>query len=72
MIDCSIILGNRIGGGGLVNKSCPSLAMSWTVTRQAPLSMGFSQTRILEWVAIFFSRTADYKQSKCLSAEDPS
>ena len=28
----------------------------WTVAHQAPLSMGISQTRILEWVAISFSR----------------
>ena len=27
----------------------------WTVARQAPLSMGFFQARILEWVAISFS-----------------
>ena len=28
----------------------------WTVPRQAPLSMGILQARILEWVAIPFSR----------------
>ena len=28
---------------------------AWTVARQAPLSMGFPQARILEWVAISFS-----------------
>ena len=31
------------GGGGLVAKSCLTLATQWTVTRQAPLSMGFSR-----------------------------
>ena len=31
------------GGGGLVTKSCPTLAALWTVARQAPLSMGFSR-----------------------------
>ena len=30
------------GGGGLVAKSCPTLATPWTVARQAPLFMGFS------------------------------
>ena len=30
------------GGGGLVAKSCPTLATPRTVARQAPLSMGFS------------------------------
>ena len=28
---------------GLATKSCPTLATPWTVTRQAPLSMGFSR-----------------------------
>ena len=28
----------------------------WTVAHQAPLSMGILQARILEWVAVFFSR----------------
>ena len=31
-----------IGGGGLVTKSCPTLVTPWSVTCQAPLSMGFS------------------------------
>ena len=29
--------------GGLVTKSCLTLATPWTVARQAPLSMGFSR-----------------------------
>ena len=28
---------------GLVTKSCPALAIPWTVDCQAPLSMGFSR-----------------------------
>ena len=31
-------------------------ATPWTVTHQAPLSMGILQARILEWVAMPFSR----------------
>ena len=31
------------GGGGLVDKLCPTLVSLWTVARQAPLSMGFSR-----------------------------
>ena len=31
------------------------LATPWTVAYQAPLSMGFFQARVLEWVAIAFS-----------------
>ena len=31
------------GGGGLVAKSCPTLATPWAVACQAPLSMGFSR-----------------------------
>ena len=29
------------GGGGLVAQPCPTLAIPWTVARQAPLSLGF-------------------------------
>ena len=37
--------------------SCvPLFATPWTVAYQAPLSMGFFQSRVLEWVAISFSR----------------
>ena len=31
------------GGGGLVAKSCPTLATPWTIVLQVPLSMGFSR-----------------------------
>ena len=31
------------GSGGLVAKSCQTLAIPWTVAHQAPLSMGFSR-----------------------------
>jgi len=41
--------------------SCVQLfATPWTVACQAPLSMGFSRTRILEWVAISSSRICIY------------
>ena len=44
----------------LVAKSCPTLLWApWTVAHQAPLFMGF-QARILEWVAIFFSRGSSW------------
>ena len=43
---------------------CPAQSLScvqlfvipWTVAHQAPLSMGFSQERILKWVVISSSR----------------
>ena len=44
------------GGGSLVAKSCLTLTTLWTVAPQAPLSMGFFQARILEWIALSFSR----------------
>ena len=34
---------SSFGGGGLVTKSCLTLATPWTVACQAPLSMGFSR-----------------------------
>ena len=37
-------VGGGLGGlGGLVAKSCPILAIPWTVTCQAPLSRRFSR-----------------------------
>ena len=47
------------GGGGLVSKSCLPLVTLWIVACQAPLFIFL--TRILEWVAIFFSR----RSSQC-------
>ena len=44
----------KYGGGGLVDKLCPTLETPWTVACQAPLSMGILQARILEWVASSF------------------
>ena len=40
----------------LVTQSCPTLCNPWTVARQAPLSMGILQERILDWVAMPSSR----------------
>ena len=40
----------------LVAQSCLILCDAWTVACQAPLSMGILQARILEWVAMPFSR----------------
>ena len=34
---------SRVGGGDLVSKLYPTLAMPWTVARKAPLLMGFSR-----------------------------
>ena len=47
--------------GGLVAKSCLTLATLWIVAWQVPLSMGILQARILKWVTISFSR--DHGQS---------
>ena len=38
-----------------VAQSCPTLATPWTAAYQAPLSMGFSKAKVLEWGAIAFS-----------------
>ena len=40
------------GGGGLVAKSCPTLATLWTVVHQAPLSMRLS--RVEYWSGLPF------------------
>ena len=51
----------------LVIQSCPNLCDPMDIACQAPLSMGFFQTRILEWVATSFSRGSLTQESNpCL------
>ena len=45
------------GGGGLVAKSCPTLATPWTIALQAPLSMGFSRQQY--WSGLPFPSPGD-------------
>ena len=45
------------GGGGLVTKSCPSLATPWTAAHQAPLPMGFSRQEY--WSGLPFPSPGD-------------
>ena len=44
-------------GGGLVAKLCPTLVTPWTVSCQAPLSMGFSRQEY--WSALPFPSPGD-------------
>ena len=43
-----------------------SFVTPWTVARQTPLSMGILQTRILEWVAMLFSRGSSRPRDQTL------
>ena len=43
--------------GGLVAKSCPTLAIPWTAACQAPLSMGFSRQEY--WSGLPFPSPGD-------------
>ena len=52
-----------------VSQSCELFVTSWTVACQAPLSMGILQTRILEWVAMPFSRGSSQPRSPSLQAD---
>ena len=52
---CCIIL--HTNGGGLVAKLCPTLVTPWTVSCQAPLSMGFSRQEY--WSALPFPSPGD-------------
>ena len=49
--------------------SCVQLFVTpWTIALQAPLSMGILQARILEWVAISFSRGSAWSRDPaCIS-----
>ena len=47
---------------------CPALFVTpWSVARQALLSMGFPQPRILEWAAISFSRGSSQPRDQITS-----
>ena len=54
------------GGGGVVGKLCLTLGTQWTVAHQAPPSSieGISQARILEWVAISFSKGSSWPRGQ--------
>ena len=53
---------------GLLKLCLTLLWPPWTAARQAPLSMGFPQASILEWVAIFFSRGSSLsRDGTCVS-----
>ena len=62
------------GGGGLVGKSCPTLAIPWTVACQAPLSMEFSRQEY--WSGLPFPSLGDLPdpgiepRSPALQADD--
>ena len=49
------------GGGGLLSKSCPTLAIPWTVACQAPLSVGFSRQEY--WSGLPFPSPRDLPNS---------
>ena len=48
----------------LSHSAVSASATLWTVSLQAPLSMGILQTRILEWVAVPFSRGSSQPRSQ--------
>ena len=48
----------------LCAQSCLSLCGPWTAARQAPLSMGYPQARILEWVAMSSSRGSSHPRDQ--------
>ena len=50
-----------MGGGGLVAKPCPILATPWTVTHQAPLSVGFPRQEY--WSGLPFLSPEDLPNS---------
>ena len=61
-------------GGGLVAKSCPTLAIPWTVACQAPLSTGFFRQEY--WSGLPFPSAGDFPDprikpgSPALQADD--
>ena len=54
---CKVLIGKRkLGGGGLVAKSCLALSTPMDYDPPGFSVCGIFQVRILEWVAIFSSR----------------
>ena len=51
-----IVRGNNGNSVCLVTQSCPTVFDLWMVVNQTPLFMAILQARILEWVAMSFSR----------------
>ena len=49
---------------GLVANSCPTLATPWTVACPGSSVHGILQARILEWVAISFSRESSQPRNR--------
>ena len=56
---------NFAKGVGLVAKSCPTIATSWTVARQAPLSMEFSRQEY--WSGLPFPSPGDETLVSCIA-----
>ena len=54
---CVCVYVSVYGGGGLVAKSCPTLATPCTVACQAPLSVGFSRQEY--WSGLPFPTTGN-------------
>ena len=51
-----LLLLKKLGGGGLVAQSCPTLGDPMDSSPPGSSVRGISQARILEWVAISSSR----------------
>ena len=64
----------KSGGGGLVTKLCPALAIPWTVACRSHLSMGFSRPEY--WSGLPFPSPEDFPnpgikpRSPTLQADD--
>ena len=70
----SLILSILNGVVLILAQSCSCIQLFetlWTVAHQAPLSMGYFQARILEWVAVPYSRASsqprDWTHDSCVS-----
>ena len=62
-------LANELRACTLSLSSCVQLsATAWTVVRQAPLSMGIPQARILEWISTSSSKVSSQPRDQtCIS-----
>ena len=64
LLRCKLHFTNDRGGGGLVAKSCLTLCDPMDCSPQGSSVHGILQARILEWVAISFSRASSQPRNR--------
>ena len=57
------VLSLRTWSDGSVTRLCLTLVTPWTVADQAPLAMGYFPARMMQWIAISFSKGSSWPRN---------